>query len=130
MTTLLGLILAFALAAGQLIRVPFATGGITILDITVALFCCWGLLKIKLKLRKPPAQVSAALIFIFLATVSLLITPLHLNSSEYITSFSYTIRFCLYVLFAWLITSDAFGDFRQGLKKVLLLSGISFPMET
>lgn len=126
MTTLLVLILAFALAAGQLIRVPFATGGITVLDITVALFCCWGLLKIRFHLRKPPTQVSAALIFISLATLSLLITPLHLNFSEYLTSFSYTIRFSLYILFAWLITSEAFGDFRQSLQKVLLLAGISF----
>lgn len=126
MTTLLVLILAFALAAGQLIRIPFATGGITILDITIALFCCWGLLKIKFQLRKPPAHISAALIFISLATVSLLITPLHLKFSEYLTSFSYTIRFSLYILFAWLATSDAFGDFRQSLQKVLLLAGISF----
>lgn len=119
-------ILTSAIASGQLIRIPVAGSGITSLDITIALFCLLGLLKTKLKLRKPPAQITAALIFISLATVSLLITPLHLKFNEYITSFLYIVRFALYILFALLIFSDAFGDFRQSLKKVLLLSGISF----
>ncbi len=126
MTILLVLILAFALTSGQLIRVPFAQGSITILDITIALFCLRGLLKTKLQLRKPPARITAALIFIFFAILSLIFTPLHLKFSEYITSFLYIVRFCLYILFAWLIFSAAFGDFRKSLKKILLLSGISF----
>lgn len=126
MTTLLVLILAFALTAGQLIRIPFAQGGITILDITIALFCLGGLLKTKFKLSKPPAQISAALVFISLAIISLIFSPLHLKFSEYIVSFAYTIRFALYILIAWLIFSDAFGDFGKKLKRVLLLSGISF----
>ncbi|MDD5415831.1 MAG: O-antigen ligase family protein [Candidatus Daviesbacteria bacterium] len=126
MTNLLGLILAFAISAGQLIRIPFANGGITILDITITFFCLWGLLKIKLQLRKPPARITAALIFISLAIASLVLTPLHLKLNEYITGFLYIIRFALYILIAWLIFSDAFGDFRKSLQKTLLLAGISF----
>lgn len=126
MTTLLISILAFALTAGQLIKIPFLNGGITILDITLILFCFLGLIKIKFRLKRPPIQIRAALIFIFLAFFSLLLTPLHLNLSEYLSSFSYTIRLALYILFVWLVSSDAFGEFRQNLKKTLLLSGISF----
>lgn len=128
MTTLLVLILAFALASGQLIRVPVLNGGITILDITIALFCLWGLLKTKFRLRKPPAQVGAALIFISLATASLIFTPIHLKFNEYVVSFLYTIRFLTYIIFAWLTTQGAFGNFNQSLIKTLSLSGISFAL--
>ncbi len=126
MTTLLISILAFAIAAGQLIRIPVASQGITILDFTISLLCLWGLLKSKFSLKKPPAQITAALIFVLIAILSLILTPLHLKPTEYAVSFSYTIRFFLYVLFAWLSFSDAFGDLRKNLGKAFLLSGISF----
>lgn len=127
MTLSLISILALAIAAGQLIRVPIGTqGGITILDITASLFCFWGLLKLKLRLHKPPPQIIAALFFILIAIISLVFTPLHPRIEEYMISFSYTARFLLYVLFAWLIFSNAFGDFKKYLTKVFLLSGISF----
>lgn len=127
MTLSLISILALAIAAGQLIRVPIGTqGGITILDITASLFCFWGLLKLKLRLHKPPPQIIAALFFILIAIISLVFTPLHPRIEEYMISFSYTARFLLYVLFAWLVFSNAFGDFKKYLTKVFLLSGISF----
>ncbi|MDP3948292.1 MAG: O-antigen ligase family protein [bacterium] len=126
MTLSLISILAFAITAGQLIRVLIGTQGITALDITVALFCLIGLLKIKFHLQKPPSQITAALIFIAVTGVSLIFTPLHLKPVEYIISFSYTIRFFLYVIFAWLTFSGAFGNIQKNLGKVFLLSGISF----
>lgn len=127
MNTLLVLILALAQASGQLIRIPIGTqGGITVLDITVSLFCLWGVWRLKLNIHKPPPQIISALIFLILATLSLIFTPLNLKTEEYIISFSYIIRFFLYVLFAWLAASSAFGDLRENLTKVFLLSGISF----
>ncbi|MBI2196563.1 O-antigen ligase family protein [Candidatus Daviesbacteria bacterium] len=126
MTLSLISILAFATAAGQLIRIPIGTHGVTALDITVALFCMVGFLKQRFHLQKPPPQIIAAFIFIFIAVISLLLTPLRLTLSEYLLSFSYTVRLFLYVFFAWLIFSDAFGDLRKNLGKVFLLSGISF----
>lgn len=127
MTLSLISILALAIAAGQLIRIPIGTqGGITILDITVTLLCIVGLLKLKFHFKKPPSQITAAFIFIFIATASLLLTHLRLTLSEYFLSFAYTIRFLFYVLFAWLIFSNAFGDLKKYLTKVFLLSGISF----
>lgn len=126
MTFTLISILAFAVAAGQLIRIPVGTQGITILDITISLFCLWGILRPRFKLKKPPSQVIAALIFVAIATLSLILTPLHLKPVEYLVSFSYTVRFFLYVLFGWLTFSGAFGDLQKNLGKAFLLAGISF----
>lgn len=128
MNILLISILAFAIAAGQLIRIPIGTQGITALDITVTLFCLIGLLKIKFYLRKPPIQIAAALVFIAAAILSLIFTPLHLKIAEYAISFSYTARFFLYVLFVWLAFSGAFGNLQKNLIKAILLAGISFAL--
>lgn len=126
MDILLTSILAFAVTAGQLIRIPVGIGGITILDITISLFCLSGILRLKFNLKKPPRQIFAALIFLSLATISLIFTPLNLTKEEYFISFSYTVRFFLYVFFAWLAFSNAFGNLKENLTKVFLLSGISF----
>ena len=126
MDILLTSILAFAVTACQLIRIPVGIGGITILDITISLFCLGGILRLKFNLKKPPRQIIAALIFLSLAAISLIFTPLNLTNEEYFISFSYTVRFFLYVLFAWLAFSNTFGNLRENLTKVLLLSGISF----
>lgn len=119
-------ILAFAITAGQLIRLPIGTQGITILDITVSLFCLWGLLKIKFHLKKPPAQITAALFFIFVSILSLTLTPLNLNPNEYFLSSSYIVRFSLYVILTWLVFSGALGDLHKQITQVFFLSGISF----
>ena len=126
MNTLLISILAFAISAGQLIRIPYGTGGITILDITVFLFCLWGFIKLKLNLKKPPLQIISALIFITIAIISLILTPLHLIKAEYLNSLSYAVRFSLYILFAWLVFSNAFANFKKNISKAFLLSGIAF----
>lgn len=126
MSTILILILALAIAIGQLIKIPIGTqGGITVLDITVAFFCLIGLLKIKFHLKKPSPQILAALIFLFVATASLILSPLRLTTGDYIISFSYTGRFFLYLLFAWVIFSNAFGNPKDNLGKAFLYSGIS-----
>lgn len=127
MTLSLVSILAFATTAGQLIRMPIGEqGALTLLDITISLFCLMGLLRLKFNLRKPPPQIIAALTFITITTLSLVFTPLQLKSAEYAVSFSYTVRLFLYAIFAWLVYSNAFGNLHKNLSKVFLLSGISF----
>lgn len=126
MDILLTSILAFAVTAGQLIRIPIGIGAITILDITISLFCLGGILRLKFNLKKPPRQIFAALIFLSLATISLIFTPLNLTKEEHFISFSYTVRFFLYVFFPWLAFSNAFGNLKENLTRVFLLSGISF----
>lgn len=133
MNTFLLLLLAFAISAGQLIRIPLATGGVIFLDIIIALLCLRGLVRLKFKLKKPPKQIIVTLLFVAVATVSLILTPLDLKFPEYLISFLYTVRFLLYVLFAWVTFSGAksdlagvFGDLKKNIPKVFLLSGISF----
>lgn len=126
MTNLLVSILALAITSGQLIKVPVGLGGISVLDIFIFLFCLWGLYKINLHLKKPPIWLLAALFFVLISIISLLLTPLHLEANEYLMSFSYTIRFFFYLLFAWLIFCNAFKDLQNKIEKVFLLSGTAF----
>lgn len=118
MNTFLILILALGLTSGQLIKIPINSGGVTLLDVTVFLFCLVRLINIK-RLAKPNTLITSALVFIGVAIPSLILTPLHLNLSEYLISFSYIVRLFLYVLFTWLF-------FSKELTKVFFLSGISF----
>lgn len=97
-------ILALALISGQLIRLPFFGGGITVLDLAVAALCLYGLFNLKFKLKRPPFFI-AGVVFILIALLSLILTPLHLSFSEYMNAFSYTGRFFLYFLLAIVIFS-------------------------
>ncbi|MCR4306232.1 MAG: hypothetical protein NUV73_04065, partial [Candidatus Daviesbacteria bacterium] len=126
MTTLLISILAFAMTAGQLIRIPLGgQGAVTILDITAFLFCLGALFNLRSKLKKPPQHILAAFIFIAIAISSLIFTPLQLTRSEYLTSFFYILRFSLYIIFGWLLFLNAF-NLQKKISKILLISGISF----
>lgn len=121
---ILSWILTFALSSGQLIRVPYLSGGITALDIIVFLLSVIGLLKLKFKFKKP-AFLIPALIFILIALLSLLLTPLSLASAEYLTALSYTGRFFIYLLFSWLIFSGAFPKIQKNLGEIFTFAGIS-----
>ncbi len=111
-------ILALGIGSGQLIRLPFLSGGITVLDISVLFLTLFGLFKLKLKLKKPPFLIPG-LIFIFAAILSLILTPLHLGFSEMLSSFSYIARFFLYLSFAWVIFS-----LKKDLSKSFIFSGV------
>lgn len=121
------LILTSALIAGQLIKLPILTtgGGLTILDLIVLIFCLVGLYKLKFKLKKPPLFLTAFLIFIFFAILSLALTPLHLKPTEYLSSFFYTIRLSAYFLLGWEIYTGAFPSIKRSLTQILILSGLS-----
>lgn len=118
------LIITLAAVTGQLIRIPVSSGGITLLDTAVFILCFLGLIKLKFKLKKPPPFITAAFIFILIAIVSLILTPLHLRLSEYVTSLLYTIRFSLYILFAQLIYSGSFNNFKDQITSTLVYSGV------
>lgn len=120
---ILSWILTFALSSGQLIRVPYLSGGITALDIIVFLLSVIGLLKLRFKFKKP-AFLIPALIFILIALLSLFLTPLRLTKAEYLTAFSYTGRFFIYLLFPSLIFSGAFPKIQKNLGKILTFAGI------
>ncbi len=121
---LLGLIITLAILTGQLIRLPFGGGGITMLDIAVIISCLYGLLKFK-KPNQSPAFILAILPFILTTVISLLFTPLHLQLNEYLVSFSYIIRFSFYILFGYLVYSGGFNSFQKQINNSLIFSGVS-----
>lgn len=116
---ILSWILTFALSSGQLIRVPFFSGGITVLDLAVVSLSLYGLLMLKFKLKKTPFLIPG-LIFIFIAILSLIFTPLHLNTGELFNAFSYTGRFLLYLFFAWV-----FFSMKKNFSKGFIFSGFA-----
>lgn len=118
-------ILALAIISGQLIKLPIAgQGGATVLDLTVILFCLLGLIKLKFRLTKPSLFLKSALVFIFIAVLSLILTPLHLRTEEILISFFYTVRFAFYTLLCWIILSGAFPALKNNIQKILIFSGL------
>lgn len=126
MTMLPVLILILAITAGQLIKLPLSQNtGITLLDIATLILCCFGLFKLKFKLKKPSLPLTGALFFIFVATLSLILTPLHLTSMQFLSSFLYTIRFGAYILLGWEIYSGAYPLLKDKIPQILITSGFS-----
>lgn len=122
-------ILALAIVTGQLIKVSFGeTQGATVLDFSLIFLSFYGLWKLKFKLSSPPLYIKAGLIFILIATLSLVLTPLHLTVYEYLISFSYTVRFSLFIFFGWLIYSGAFSNLKQNTLFILTFSGIGLAL--
>lgn len=116
-----------SIVAGELIKFPFfGIQGPVLLDLTITLLCLFGFFQIKFKFKKPDLVAKLGALFIGICILSLVLTPLHLNMKEYLTSFSYTLRFSLYLLIYYLIQSGAFNSFKKNILKVLLISGITF----
>jgi len=117
--------LVLSILTGQLIKFPlFGIQGPILLDFFVFLTCLLGIFHLKFKLKKPKPTIVFGLIFTVISTFSLVLTPLHLKLNEYAISFSYTVRFFLYLLLGWIIYSGAFLNFKKQLNKTLLLSGV------
>ena len=112
----LGLIL-LAIFAGQLIKIPIGgSGGPAVIDIVVLLLDAILLFRYKFKLPKPPVFVKPATVFIIIAIISLLLSPLSLTNSERLIGFFYTVRFSSIILLGWLLNFSAI--------KTLLISGV------
>lgn len=108
-------ILTLGIICGQLIKIPFGLGGITILDLAVIFYLSLNLRKISFK--NPPLFIKIGLIFLLICILSLALTPLHLSQIEYLNSFTYSVRFALYLLLG-LVTI-------QNHIRILQISGIS-----
>ncbi len=125
MIDLPSILLIVSILAGQIIKIPVGThGGATLLDVTVIFLTFVGLAKLKFKLKKPPLFITASLFFILIAVLSLILTPLNLVITQYITSFSYIIRFSSFILLSWIIYSEAFPDLKKNILRILTWSGI------
>lgn len=121
-------ILTLAITSGQLIKLPLLQGGATVLDITVIFLCFIGIIKLKFKLKKPPLFLASAFLFIAVTILSLILTPLILNLSQYLTSFLYILRLAVYFLLGWLIYSGAYPSLKQKAHLILLSSGVILAM--
>lgn len=122
-------ILIFAIVSGQLFKIPLGLGGITLLDITVILFCLVGLVKSKLRFKKPDGPIKYGFIFLLVALVSLNLTPLNnLNSDRFFSSALYLIRLSFYFLFGYLIWMDIFPNIKSKYKELLILSGFGIAL--
>lgn len=121
MSILWSLIISLAIIGGQLIK----TNGLSLLDTVIFILCIIGLVKIKFKFQKPSLIIVMAGIFILISILSLVLTPLHLNFSEYLVSFFYPLRLSSYILFVWLVNLGAFKNFNKYLDNTLIYTGLS-----
>lgn len=120
---LLLLSLTFSILAGQLIKLPLFSGGISLLDFFVTVFTIYGVFKLRSKLKKPPKVIIAGLLFIFVCILSEILTPLSLNAQEYLNSIFYILRFSIYILFAWLIYLNIF-NLKNKINTSIIYSGV------
>lgn len=118
------ILLTLSIISGQLLKFSIGThGGLTLLDITVIILCLLGLWHTKLRLLKTPLWMKASFVFILIALLSLILTPITLTQAEYFTSISYIIRFSLYIFLGWLVYSNAFPNLKKNTHHILFISG-------
>ena len=118
-------ILTLAIFSGQIIKLPLTVNsGITVLDLVVIFLCVWGSVEIKLKLKKPPLPFLFFIAFSFIGTISFLFSPLNLSLNEIFLSFSYTIRFLLYLYLGWILYSGGLKSVREKFYTILKTSGL------
>lgn len=119
------IILIISILAGQLIKFPlFGIQGPMLLDVSVILLSIIGIYQTRFKFKKPSVPIKIGFLFILVSMLSLVFTPLHLTLNEYLISSSYTLRFTLYLLFAYLIYCGAFVNFDKKIPQTLLFSGV------
>ena len=122
---LLSIFLLLSILAGELIKFPLSGNlGPTLLDLAVFLLSLIGIIKLKFKLKKPPLSLNLGLLFVLVCLLSLIFTPLHLQAIEYLVSFSYTVRFLLYLIFALVLFTGAFPNVKKNISQTLMFSGV------
>ena len=110
-----------AIIVGQLIKLPLGgSGGPAVLDMVVLLLDAILLFRYKFKFPKPPIFVKPAAVFIIIAIISLLNSPLNLTNTERLVGFFYTVRFSSIILLGWLLVIPK----KAGIQNMLLLSGV------
>src|SRR3989344_1944707 len=122
-------ILTLSIVAGQLIRLPFGPGSMNLLDLFIIGFVIFHLLNFRFKLKKPPVFIKVAIFFVLIAMLSLIFSPLELTLPQILISFSYTLRFLFYIVFAWIISPNLHALKLAGVSLAILglLQLIFFP---
>lgn len=137
--TLPAIVLILGITSGQLLRVGVGGGGLIGLDLAAVFLLVFGLIKLNFKLSSFPNFVLSAILFSGMGVLALIFSPLHLTLSEKLISFSYNLRFLLYLFLGWIIYRDAFFLDREqtltisasilafaGILQVIFLPDLSF----
>lgn len=95
------------------------------MDVAVIAFCFWAIIIKKVKFKKPPLWIKAALIFIATGALSLTLTPVKLTPIELLTSGSYLIRFALYILLGYFVYCGGFFKSQREINQSLIISGVA-----
>lgn len=121
-----GLVLVFSILAGQLIKIPvFGSSGLILLDLATAFLCLWGLKNLKFHLKEPTETIIFPLLFLLAGVFSLILTPLHLNLTEYLISLSYGLRLFVYILLGWVVYSGGLPQLSKNISRVFNFSAVA-----
>lgn len=121
------LILALALIAGQLIKLPIlSNGAMTVLDLTVAGYLLLAVIRRKISLpgSKTPGFFWFGLLFSATALIALVFTPLRLSLDQVFLSAAYLARFLIYLAFGLVVCQKAFPKLNKNLERVFVISGL------
>ncbi len=125
MNRTISLLLIIAIVTGQILKIPlFSQGGLTVLDILITCLTLAGLFKIKKSQISITIPELGVVVFLIIATVSLILTPIKLTHFEFLTSLAYLIRLAIYLLFGWLIIKGIYINFYTKILPTLLVSGV------
>lgn len=124
MWSFFSLILLFSIIAGQLIKIPLSSGGLTLLDITVIILDIYALTKIKYQALKFPSWFKLILLFSLIGFISLVFTPLKLTFEQFLISISYNFRLLAYFSLGYFLTLNIFPSIKENVFKILIFSGI------
>ncbi len=124
MLSFFSLILFLSIIAGQLIKIPLPSGGLTLLDITVLVLDIYALTKIKSNSFQFPKWFQLILIFCLIGFISLLFSPLKLPTQQFLISISYNFRLLAYFALGYFLTLNIFPSLKKEAFKILIYSGI------
>lgn len=119
------ILIIFAISSGQLIKIPLGTqAGVTFLDLSLIVLSIYGIFRVRFAIKNIPSWIKYAFLFITIALLSLVVTPLKLTAFEYFMSFSYIFRFFLYIFFGMLLLWGAYPEIKNKVYKIIIYSGI------
>lgn len=117
------LLLSTGLVAGQLIRIPFITQNITILDLALIISILAALLKTGFHFPPIPSWIKTGTALTLVMIISLIFTPFNLVLEERLVGLSYLLRFVLYIFSGWIISQSLSPKFNQISQILIIFSG-------
>ncbi len=123
MDRLIACLLIISFISGQIIKFPSQNQGLILIDIALLLLAILGFTKIRNLPSNIPIPYKLSVFFIFISFLSLFLTPLTLNSSEYLYSVFYTLRFAVTFFVSYLFFSNVI-KLNRSFDNIFIYSGI------